>query len=34
MPIMGIALLYGIVFSLINIVIDISYGLLDPRVSR
>lgn len=34
MPIMGIALLYGIVFSLINIVIDISYGLLDPRVSH
>ncbi|MEJ7838318.1 MAG: ABC transporter permease [Thermomicrobiales bacterium] len=34
MPIIGIALLYGIVFSLINIVIDITYGLLDPRVSH
>ncbi len=33
-PIMGIALLYGIVFSLINIAVDISYGLLDPRVSN
>jgi peptide/nickel transport system permease protein len=34
MPIMGIALLYGLVFSLINIVVDITYGVLDPRVSR
>lgn len=34
MPIIGIALLYGIVFSLINIIIDITYGLLDPRVSH
>jgi peptide/nickel transport system permease protein len=34
MPIMGIALLYGIVFSLINIAIDITYGFLDPRVSH
>jgi len=34
MPIMGIALLYGLVFSLINIVIDIAYGFLDPRVSH
>jgi peptide/nickel transport system permease protein len=34
MPIMGIALLYGIVFSLINIAIDITYGFLDPRVSQ
>jgi peptide/nickel transport system permease protein len=34
MPIMGIALLYGIVFSLINIAIDIAYGFLDPRVSH
>jgi peptide/nickel transport system permease protein len=32
MPIMGIALLYGVVFSLINIVVDVTYGLLDPRV--
>jgi peptide/nickel transport system permease protein len=34
MPIMGIAVLYGIVFSLINILVDITYGALDPRVSR
>ena len=34
MPIMGIALLYGLVFSIINIVVDITYGFLDPRVSR
>jgi peptide/nickel transport system permease protein len=34
MPIMGIALLYGFVFSIINIVVDVTYGALDPRVSR
>ncbi len=34
MPIMGIALLYGVVFSLVNIAVDLSYGLLDPRISR
>jgi peptide/nickel transport system permease protein len=34
MPIMGIALLYGIVFSLINIAVDIAYGFLDPRVTN
>ena len=34
MPIMGIALLYGVVFSLINIAVDLTYGLLDPRISR
>jgi peptide/nickel transport system permease protein len=34
MPIMGIALLYGFVFSLINILVDVTYGALDPRVSR
>ena len=34
MPIMGIALLYGLVFSIINILVDVTYGLLDPRVSR
>jgi len=34
MPIMGIALLYGIVFSLINIAVDVTYSLLDPRISR
>jgi peptide/nickel transport system permease protein len=34
MPIMGIALLYGLVFSVINILVDVTYGVLDPRVSR
>ncbi len=34
MPIMGIALLYGLVFSIINILVDVTYGALDPRVSR
>ncbi|HEU5434076.1 MAG TPA: ABC transporter permease [Thermomicrobiales bacterium] len=34
MPIMGIALLYGFVFSLINIAVDLTYGLLDPRIRR
>lgn len=34
MPIMGIALLYGFVFSVINILVDVTYGILDPRVSR
>ncbi|HEX5500926.1 MAG TPA: ABC transporter permease, partial [Thermomicrobiales bacterium] len=32
MPIMGIALLYGFVFSLINIAVDLTYGMLDPRI--
>ncbi len=34
LPIMGIALLYGLVFSLINIAVDVTYGFLDPRVSH
>ncbi|MBA3450717.1 MAG: ABC transporter permease [Chloroflexia bacterium] len=34
MPIMGIALLYGLVFSVINILVDVTYGALDPRVSQ
>lgn len=34
MPIMGIALLYGFVFSIINILVDVTYGALDPRVSQ
>lgn len=32
MPIMGIALIYGVVFSLINMVIDIMYAFIDPRI--
>lgn len=34
MPIMGIALLYGLVFSLVNLVIDLTYAMLDPRISH
>lgn len=33
MPIMGIAVLYGFVFSLINIAVDVTYALLDPRIT-
>lgn len=32
MPIMGITLLYGIVFSLINLAVDCIYGVVDPRI--
>jgi peptide/nickel transport system permease protein len=31
-PIMGVTILYGLVFSLINIVTDIAYGIIDPRI--
>ncbi len=31
-PIMGITIIYGVVFSLVNIVTDMAYGLLDPRI--
>ncbi|MEZ4657488.1 MAG: ABC transporter permease [Caldilineaceae bacterium] len=31
-PIMGITLLYGIVFSLVNVITDVAYGVLDPRI--
>lgn len=31
-PIIGITILYGIVFSLVNILTDIVYGVLDPRI--
>lgn len=31
-PIMGITILYGLVFSLVNILTDIVYGILDPRI--
>ena len=31
-PIMGITILYGIVFSLINIATDLLYGVIDPRI--
>ncbi|MAS32917.1 MAG: peptide ABC transporter [Anaerolineaceae bacterium] len=31
-PIMGITLIYGVVFSLVNILTDLVYGALDPRI--
>jgi peptide/nickel transport system permease protein len=31
-PIMGITILYGIVFSLVNIATDLVYGIIDPRI--
>ncbi len=31
-PIMGITLVYGVVFSVVNIFTDITYGILDPRI--
>lgn len=32
MPIMGIALVYGVVFSLINLGVDVLYAFVDPRI--
>jgi peptide/nickel transport system permease protein len=32
MPIMGITFLYGVVFSLINLGVDVLYAFVDPRV--
>jgi ABC-type dipeptide/oligopeptide/nickel transport system permease component len=32
MMIQNLVLLYGVVFVIINLLIDISYGLLDPRI--
>ncbi len=32
-PIMGITILYGITFSLINLLTDVVYALVDPRIS-
>jgi len=31
-PIMGVTILYGVVFSLVNILTDVVYGILDPRI--
>ena len=31
-PIMGITIIYGVVFSLVNIMTDVAYGFLDPRI--
>jgi peptide/nickel transport system permease protein len=32
MLIQNLVLLYGVVFVLINLVVDISYGWFDPRI--
>jgi len=32
LPIMGISLVYGVLFSLINLAVDVLYGLIDPRI--
>lgn len=31
-PIMGITIVYGIIFSVVNIFTDIAYGVIDPRI--
>jgi peptide/nickel transport system permease protein len=31
-PIMGVTLIYGIIFSVVNIVTDVVYGVIDPRI--
>jgi peptide/nickel transport system permease protein len=32
MPIMGIALIYGVIFSLLNLLVDVLYAFIDPRI--
>lgn len=32
MPIMGITFVYGVVFSIINLLVDVLYGFVDPRI--
>ena len=31
-PIMGITIIYGVVFSLVNIITDVAYSFIDPRI--
>ncbi len=31
-PIMGITLFVGLLFTLVNLLVDISYGVIDPRI--
>jgi peptide/nickel transport system permease protein len=31
-PIMGVTIIYGIIFSLVNILTDVFYGVIDPRI--
>jgi glutathione transport system permease protein len=32
MMIQNLVLLYGVIFTVINLVVDVSYGIFDPRV--
>jgi len=32
-PIMGVTMLIGVVFVVLNLVVDILYGVIDPRIS-
>jgi peptide/nickel transport system permease protein len=32
MPIMGITFIYGVVFSFINLIVDVLYAFVDPRI--
>ena len=32
MMIQNLVLLYGVVFAVVNLVIDMTYGLMDPRI--
>jgi ABC-type dipeptide/oligopeptide/nickel transport system permease component len=32
MMIQNLVLLYGLIFTLINLAVDLSYGWLDPRI--
>ncbi|NDJ61629.1 MAG: ABC transporter permease [Chloroflexi bacterium] len=31
-PIMGVTIVYGMIFSLVNIITDMAYGIIDPRI--
>jgi peptide/nickel transport system permease protein len=31
-PIMGVTIIYGVIFSLVNIATDVAYGVVDPRI--
>ncbi len=31
-PIMGITIFYGLIFSVVNLITDIAYGIFDPRI--
>jgi len=31
-PVMGIALFVGLLFTTVNLLVDVSYGVIDPRI--